>query len=412
MNELTQVEPSAATERIFFLDVLRGLALFGIVMINMWGFVAPEAVCGTGLLFPGRLDMITLLVVRVFVLGKFLTIFSFLFGLGFAIQMSRVEARGVRFMSIYPRRLLALALFGVIHALLIWWGDILLIYAISGAALLLFRNRSQKAVLTWAGIIAGVIILAYAAFFIAAAYGHSLYNNQPDLAQTSQAINTYAHGNFTAMVRENWMEWKTEFAATMFTPYALYFIDLFLIGLFVWRTGIINRLEHYRPQLKRICFICLPMGMLLNTSPIILRLLPLSPSRRTLLFAVFASLQHVSTMVLSTGYVCAIALMIQSEKWKQRLSPFASVGRMALTNYLMQSVVCVTFFRFTGLYGHISPTVGMIPMVILYAAQVVFSTWWLTHFNFGPMEWIWRGLTYGKLSRLRKASTPMHEVAA
>ena len=85
---------------------------------------------------------------------------------------------------------------------------------------------------------------------------------------------------------------------------------------------------------------------------------------------------------------------------------------MALTNYLMQSILCVVFFRITGLYGHVGPAVGLIPTVMLYAMQVAFSAWWFTQFNFGPMEWLWRGLTYGKLPQLRKAALPMRKAAA
>jgi uncharacterized protein len=412
MNEFSQMEPAAASERIYYLDVLRGLALFGIVTLNMWGFVLPQAVCGTGLLFHGRADMIALAVVRIFIQAKFLTIFSFLFGLGFAVQMSRSEARGISFMSFYPRRLLVLAMFGITHALLIWWGDILLIYATTGAVLLLFRKSSQKALLTWAICIAGASVMAYAGFFIAAAYGHPLPGGAPDLNQVNQAINTYAHGNFTAMVQENWTEWNAELRETMLTPYALYFVVLFLLGLFVWRTGVINRLERYRPILKLVCAICLPAGILLNAAPLILRLISRPASRPAIVFATLASLQHISTMILSAGYACAIALLIQKRKWMQRLAPFAMTGRMALTNYLMQSIVCVTFFRISGLYGHIGPAAGLIPVVLLYSVQVVFSTWWLKRFAYGPMEWIWRGMTYGKLPRWRKEPLPVRGVAA
>jgi uncharacterized protein len=92
------------------------------------------------------------------------------------------------------------------------------------------------------------------------------------------------------------------------------------------------------------------------------------------------------------------------EKWRRMLKTFAGVGRMALTDYLMQSVVCTLFFyRYTtGLYGRVGPALGLIPTFVLYGAQVVFSNWWLQHYRFGPMEWLWRGMTYGKFPSMRK----------
>src|SRR6202051_363050 len=150
--EVARVGPASLSERIVFIDVLRGMALFGILAANMRAFFAPLDIYGNiGALYPGRADVLAQAFIDVFIQGKFISIFSFLFGMGFAIQMSRAEARGVRFLGFYPRRLLALALFGIIHGIFIWAGDILLTYALSGAILLLFRKRQQKTLLWWGG---------------------------------------------------------------------------------------------------------------------------------------------------------------------------------------------------------------------------------------------------------------------
>jgi len=134
--------PITSAERILYIDILRGMALFGILAANMRGFNAPLDLYGNiRPLFHGRADLIAQGFIDIFIQGKFVTLFSFLFGLGFAVQMTRAVARGAKFMSFYPRRLAALALFGLIHGILIWWGDILLTYAVAGALLLFFRNR-------------------------------------------------------------------------------------------------------------------------------------------------------------------------------------------------------------------------------------------------------------------------------
>src|SRR3974377_1818159 len=152
MEAQPRAGPITLSERILFIDVLRGMALFGILAANMRGFFAPlDAYMYTGMLYHSRADVLAQAFIDILIQGKFISIFSFLFGMGFAIQMSRAEAKGARFLGFYPRRLLALALFGLIHGILIWAGDILLTYALSGAILLLFRNRRQKTLLWWAG---------------------------------------------------------------------------------------------------------------------------------------------------------------------------------------------------------------------------------------------------------------------
>src|ERR1700757_3479422 len=146
------VGPVSLSERILFIDILRGMALFGILAANMRAFFAPLDIYDrVNVLYTGRADVIAQAFINALIQGKFISIFSLLFGLGFAIQLSRAEARGARFMGFYPRRLAALALFGLIHGALIWAGDVLLTYAISGTILLLFRKRQQKTLLWWAG---------------------------------------------------------------------------------------------------------------------------------------------------------------------------------------------------------------------------------------------------------------------
>jgi len=196
--EAQRVGPVSLSERILFIDVLRGMALFGILAANMRAFFAPLDVYGNiGVLFHGHADVAAQFFIDALIQGKFITIFSFLFGLGFAMQMSRAEARGVRFLGFYPRRLLALALFGLIHGLLIWAGDILLTYALSGAILLLFRKRQQKTLLWWAGGLFALPIVM-SSIFLAIYYSRFrrpwMVPKPTDLKKMYGIINIYAHG--------------------------------------------------------------------------------------------------------------------------------------------------------------------------------------------------------------------------
>ncbi len=263
-QESQRVGPVSLSERVLFIDVLRGMALFGILAANMRAFVAPlDAYGDIGLLFHSRADVLAQAFIDLFFQGKFISIFSFLFGLGFAIQLSRAETRGVRFLSFYPRRLLALALFGIIHGILIWSGDILLTYSLSGAILLLFRNRQQKTLLWWAGGLFAVPLVVGSTFV--ALYTPpptSLDESKPtDMSKLYATIQIYAHGTVRQMLARNWVQWKSDLPTQLF---AIYAVGLFLLGMWVWRAGIVQHLNEYRPVLKRVCAWCIPVGLIIN----------------------------------------------------------------------------------------------------------------------------------------------------
>jgi uncharacterized protein len=413
--EAQRVGPVTLSERILFIDILRGMALFGILAANMRAFFAPlDAYGDIQTLFHGRADLLAQWFIDAFIQGKFISIFSFLFGLGFAIQLSRAEARGVRFLSFYPRRLLALALFGIIHGLLIWAGDILLTYAFSGAILLLFRNRQQKTLLWWAGSLIALPLVVNTVFlflFFSRFHRPWMDPKPPDVAKYYSVINIYAHGAVRQIMAQNWVEWKHALPTTLF---AIYATSLFLLGMWVWRSGIVQRLDEYRPILKKVCAWCLPVGLAINIYTA--TVFALVPRGKVSLWAWSAgTLWLLGSHILSAGYVSGLALLFLHQDWRRWLTPFAAVGRTALTNYLMQSVLCTLFFYHytTGLYGRIGPAWGLVPTVILYSAQVVISNWWLQRYRFGPMEWLWRGMTYGKFPSMhRDEPVPVMETPA
>ena len=411
--ESQRVGPVTLSERILFIDVLRGMALFGILAANMRAFFAPLDVYDhIGVLFHSRADVLAQAFIDAFIQGKFISIFSFLFGMGFAIQMSRSEERGVRFMGFYPRRLLALALFGLIHGILIWAGDILLTYAFSGAILLLFRKRQQKTLLWWAGSLFSLPIVISSVFlglYFSRFHRPWMDPKPPDLKKYYAIIDIYAHGTVRQILKQNWVEWKQ---TVPFLLFAIYAVALFLLGMWVWRAGIVQRLEEYRPVLKRVCAWCIPVGLTISIYVAIVN--AVVPRDRASLWLWSAGVLWLpSAHVLSAGYVSGLALIFLNEDRRRFLIPFAAVGRTALTNYLLQSVLCTLFFYHytTGLFGRVGPAIGLIPTVILYGAQVVASNWWLQRYRFGPMEWLWRGMTYGKFPAMRKEQSA-HAIAA
>src|SRR5262245_2916003 len=197
--------PVARGERVAVLDVLRGAALFGIIAANMRGFMGPlSGYMDHTLMWTDPANRAAQALVDVLISGKFITLFSFMFGIGFAIQMDRAEARGLASRVFYLRRLGVLLLFGLIHLVLIWWGDILTAYALMGFLLLLFRNRSQKAILRWAvglymyPIVLGTIGLAFRLAGFSMAFGEP---TTP--AELQRVLAVYGSGSYAAIVGQN-----------------------------------------------------------------------------------------------------------------------------------------------------------------------------------------------------------------
>lgn len=405
MRDSPRVGPITLSERIVFIDILRGMALFGILAANMRAFFAPlDVYDDVTVIFHGHADVVVQTFINAFIQGKFITIFSFLFGMGFAIQFSRAEARGARFLGFYPRRLVALALLGLIHGILIWGGDILLTYALAGAILLLFRKRKQKTLLWWAGSLFSLPIVI-STTFLCLYYSRFrrpwMVPKPPDLTKVQTIINIYAHGSVTQILRQNWVEFKQQLPFQLF---ALYAVGLFLLGMWVWRAGIVQRLDEYKPILKRACVWCLPLGAVISAYSAIVH--AVLPPNSVSLWGFFGGITFLpGAHILAAGYISALALLFLDDNRRRFLLPFAAIGRTALTNYLAESVICTLFFYHytTGLYARIGPAWGLVPTVVLYAAQVRFSIWWLQRYRFGPVEWLWRWITYWKMPAMRKS---------
>jgi len=402
------MRPVAPRERIVFLDVLRGLALAGIVVANIRGFGSPmEAYNRPRLLWNSPADQAANFLLETLVTGKFLTIFSILFGLGFAIQVDRARERGARFVRLYLRRMAILALFGAAHVLLLWWGDILLSYAVAGALLLLFRNRNQESLIRWS--------LALYWLPVALFLGLTMLSALEPMAAAPEAPGRLAGAmrHATAVYRsadgmaifhqriEDWRAFNASFPVVL--PRIL---GLFLFGFWLWREGIVQRPRTHAKRIRRYLPRLLAAGLGGNL--------------------VFAAVNHVyqpdltqpgaSAAVMwvaaSTG-VPALSLAIGAvvllaglqPRWQRLLKPFSFVGRTALTNYLLQSVIGTWIFYGFGLgyFGTVSPLEGVGLAVGIYLVQVLASGLWLRRFRFGPLEWLWRTLTYARLQPLLRA---------
>ncbi len=402
---MAPMEPVPSRERIPEIDVLRGVALAGIIISNMRAYHVPaELYPQPILLWTEPRDRFTQAVIDCFVTGKFITLFAMLFGLGFAVQLERAKTRGEGFSRVYVRRLVTLALLGAVHTFLIWWGDILLSYALVGFLLLLFGERMAGRAIFWVMILYWTPLVLFLGFAALSQAGIVQAPGIPTPAGEVLRATTriYTEGSYREMIRERFREWL------VFNSAAPYFLPrifgIFLFGLYVWRRRLFQELPAHRPALRRAWKWLLAVGGVGNVVYVLIQYVsqpnPMEPSPETLTMWVFAS---AGMPALSLFYAIAVILLYGRPGGRRLLAPFAAVGRMALTNYVLQSLICTTIFYGygLGLYGRMTAPAGLALAILIYALQVVLSYAWLRAFRYGPLEWFWRSLTYAKWQPLR-----------
>ena len=390
--------PVSRAERVEVLDVLRGAALFGILAANMRGFNGPlAAYFDHSLMWTDPVSRAAQGFVDLFISGKFITLFAFMFGIGFAVMLERAESRGAAFRAVYVRRLVALLVFGLLHAVLVWWGDILTAYAILGFGLLLFRRRSQRALLMWAAVLYAYPTAINALMLALQAAGVPIPMPPATTPEELQRIiNVYADGSYIEIVRQN----VAELPMLMMGIFFFYprVLGIFVFGMWVWRRGIIRDLTANVDLLRTCQRHSLWVALLFNGATVAIMEIyhpnPMAPSAWGLVANATTSIGQPAG---SLFYASTLGLLWTRIQWRDRLRPFAAVGRTALSNYLLQSAVCTTLYYSWGggLYGQVNPLLGFVPTILVYALLLVASVYWMRRFAYGPMEWLWRRLTYG-----------------
>ena len=399
--------PVAIGDRVELMDVLRGVALFGVFLMNLTVF-AQAGVMSTEqqlLSLPtAPLDHALAQVLAWLAMDKANTLFAFLFGLGFYLQMQRLEARGVDFVPLYRRRLAVLLVFGIIHFVFLWTWDILHLYALAGFVLLAFRslgNRDLVAVGLICAVLGRIGEKAFVEFGASASVGADPFADAAvfERQQLAQA------GEYFPIVR-NFFEWAMVdyLLSGMILGWLFYALGRFFIGAWTGRHGWITRAADFLPGWRRVLRVTLPAGLLLEGIAVLLSESPLLPEYEHREF--FAQVLHLGAVpVLATGYVAAVVVGFQTRFGRHLLVPFAAAGRMALTNYIAQSFV-IGFVLFgvgpgLALAGKIGTAALTGIVVVVYAAQILVSRLWLARFQYGPLEWLWRALTYGNLPGMR-----------
>ncbi|HSK88222.1 MAG TPA: DUF418 domain-containing protein [Anaerolineales bacterium] len=408
--------PVQQAERIQLVDILRGFALFGILLVNMVIFARPvqSIVLPIDPAIPWY-DYAAEWLIHFLGEGKFYSLFSFLFGLGLTLQMDRIERRGGRFAPLYLRRMLILLGIGAVHAFLIWVGDILIVYAVLGSLLLLFRKAKPRTLLIWVVILLVIPLLFNAAVTGLIELGRSFPEGAQQLNQTfaqveagyradvERGYQVYANGNFAEITGQRVYDYLN--FGLFGTLFALGFnvLAMFLLGMYFGKQRIFQDLESNRPLFRKLLVWGLTVGLIGNAVYATL-IMPISRFEfsGSLLLATVS--QGIGAPLLCLAYISAIALLTGIPAWSKRLEVLAPVGQMALTNYLSQSILCTLIFYGygLGLFGKLGTALGIGLTFIIYLIQIPISHWWMKRFRYGPVEWLWRSLTYGQPQPMRR----------
>ncbi|HWN37815.1 MAG TPA: DUF418 domain-containing protein [Gammaproteobacteria bacterium] len=405
---MSNAKPTELRERIFTLDAIRGFALLGIFIMNMPGFSASlfQGADGTHM-WPEWWDRTAEVLRDVLFSGKFNSMFSMLFAIGFILLLERLEARDSQHATaIYLRRIGWLLVLGVIHACVFWTGDVLHMYALFGVALLALRRVPEK----WLWALFVVSLLYPVAWGL-----YRLLTTSPEetqamialLAQWEASNNVaYGTGSFLAAAREHFREMVFLYTdpRPLLNFLAGFYVQLFttmVLGLILGRRHFFQNAASHIEGVKRVQWAALAIGVLTGAIYGYYEATVTDPLTPTALGAT-ARLAYVLCRVATmTFYVATIVRAVQSVAWRRFLAPIATVGRMPLTNYLLQTLLATFIFYGWGLgfWGKVGPALQLLLAIAIYfIIQVPLSRWWLNRFTLGPMEYLWRVLTYGRAS--------------
>lgn len=404
--------PVAAKKRIASLDALRGIALLGILPMNIQAFsmIAAAYVNPTAYGDLHRGNYWVWYLSHLLADEKFLTIFSMLFGAGIYLMTGNVEASGTRPGPLHYRRMGWLSLFGLLHGYLLWYGDILLTYSLCGMLLFVFRKMAPRRL-----IVLGTLLIAVCPLLLLS-MGWSIphwpqqkvqelreQTWQPTPAEVQDEITAYRSGWLGEMphrFRDN-----TAMQVQAFLLLSFWRVEgCMLIGVALFKLGVFSAKRS-----ANFYWTCIALAIVVGVPLIIYgteRDFAAAWSMRDSMF--FNILYNYwASILVALGWVGAVMLLYQSAALHALLKPVAAVGRMAFTNYILHTLICTTlFYGFGfGLYGKLSRVQQFEVVLAIWTFQLIVSPIWLRYFRFGPLEWLWRSLTYWKPQPFRAASS-------
>ena len=403
MNEIESqaMIPTAVQERIASLDVLRGFALLGILVMNIQTFAMPVSAYSNPTAY-GDLQGINLWVWRLGYLFfdlKFMSLFSMLFGAGVLLFIDRAKARGASAGKLHYRRSGWLVLFGLLHAHLLWYGDILYSYGLCAMLVFLFRNRSARALVIWALL------------FLSVSWGFTLFTSfswdyipEPDRVQMAQdwkpeqsvidaEIADYNGGFARWFPRNSAMALMLE-TFVFFIVFVWRVTGMMLLGMALYRWGVLSG-ERDGSFYRRLMIV----GSVIGLALIIIGMVKNQQAGYTVEYGMFngTTWNYWGSVALALAYVGLVVGAVRNGAWPALQRRLAAVGRIAFSNYILQTVIGIAIFRGLGIFGDVERWQQLAIVIAIWLLQLWLSPMWLARYRFGPLEWLWRSLTYWKM---------------
>lgn len=399
MSPVPSLSDVRQPSRVLTFDILRGLAIMGILIVHF-----ANDFSGTWLLTPEQRAVMpfagenTLVdhVINLLIIDKARTIFSFMFGVSFYLQLNSARRRGIAFRPLFLRRLAVLLIIGIVHAYLLFGGDILRYYVIGGLFLLLTYHWSSRR-LVGVGLFLTIIMPLLSGIILRVAHIDSGH------LETSATMTGGAIDSYWGYLQRNyqWAVWS--FTPAMLQTYCIPVLGNFLFGVWIARAQYLQKPNEYRRPLSRLFKLGLGVSV---TSKAVLFILDALLRHHVIESSLVQGWVHVlcwsiSYEALSLCYICGVALLCRSALWQRRLAVLAPAGRMTLTNYVGQSIAGILVFGGLGLFGKVGSAECLLIALVFCSVQLLASRWWLQRFRMGPLEWAWRSLAAWKRLPLR-----------
>jgi len=397
------------TSRVPLIDGLRGFALLGIILAHYigWhsGWSLPQEVSK-----PYQSDVLSQIIWTfdgILVTGKFFAFFSFLFGVSFGLMLLRTNEKRGAFFARFAWRITILGGIGFLHHLH-WRGDILSIYAVVGFGLLLFANLPDR----WLLGVAIVLIINIPARFQDAymSLNHidtgALWGTIFDDAGNKRYLALIRAGEYFPFLKDNLDAFPKKMEFQVLSGRLYITLGFFLLGFWFARKQLLQQFEEHRKLFRKVLIysastvgVLVLIGVGLQLSGAFSKALPMWLS------ALLTTLYDLMNACMVMVYVAGVSFLLSKKSWRSILSSLAMIGKMALTSYLTQTLLgWFIFFGFgLNLLGKVSPATGYLIGIIVFLGQIAFSRWWLSHFHYGPVEWLWRSLTYFKIQPFLKS---------
>lgn len=408
---MTNLTPDTSQQRITIVDALRGFALLGIVLAHFTEqfYAGPPPADHQGFAALHPVDQVVEGITGALVRGKFFMLFSFLFGLSFSIQMDRAESAGVNFRLRFAWRMVILLLIGLTHCL-IYRGDILSVYALFGLPLVFFKNLSARALLITASLImAGLprILLACIPWYTGELENSYINSGEPAYwaAFTGPSLwemmkQNILHGLPVKMI------YQVGAVSRGYQTFAL-----FLLGLAAGKTRFFeNHMEKGRLYRKGLFWSLGGIVGLIGISALIFGLFKLhEKAPEKIWMTVGMGFFDMGNLIQTAFYVCAFMLLARKPWWEKRINKLAPVGRMALTAYVSQSIVGIILYCGIGfgLIGKIGAAASAGIALLVFVGQRLFCRWWLSRYQYGPLEWLWRSATLMERQPMRRQASTL-----